>query len=421
MKKSVKIRKAIFEILYEIYKKNINFDESFLNNTKNIQLNDQETAMIYNISLNSIRNNFFIQSILKKYLKKKTSIKIKTLLISAIAQILYLDFKDYAVTYDTVEIAKIQKLNPGLINALLKNLIKNKKLINIKEIDPLSIPAWFNKALIKNKTNINKFIESVSREPSLHLVFKNEKSIKYFSEDHIKTTKVSAFLAKKKKIKDIENYHNGHWWIQDFSSMLPIYLSPELESKKILDMCSAPGGKAFQALSLGGKVILNDKSKKRIDILKRNLTRLNLNSEIKNIDALNISSKESFDAVILDSPCSGVGTLRRNPEILFKKKPPDLDYLVKIQNKLINKSAKLLKKNGVLLYMVCSFLYEETKNIKNKFLKENKNFSQNKFILNKKNDFNDFIDTEGDIYCAPREFKNNMVDGFYAVKFTKND
>ena len=125
MKKSVGIRKIIFEILYEIHQKSINFDECFLSFTKKNLIDEKDKSMIYNVVLNSIRYNFFINSILNKYLKKRTSLKIKILLISAITQILYLGFKNYAVTYDTVEVAKIKKLNPGLINSLLKNVIYN--------------------------------------------------------------------------------------------------------------------------------------------------------------------------------------------------------------------------------------------------------------------------------------------------------
>ena len=142
---------------------------------------------------------------------------------------------------------------------------------------------------------------------------------------------------------------------------------------------------------------------------------------MKNYNALEISEKEKFDVIILDSPCSGVGTLRRNPDILFKKKPPDLDFLTKVQENLINKAANLLNKNGVLIYMVCSFLYDETKDIKNKFLNKNKNFSQYHFKLGSNNYFKDYLDVDGDIFRIPSKFKNYTVDGFYSVKFIRND
>ena len=421
MRKSVKVRLLIFDILNEIYHKNKNFDDSFLCLTQNMHLSDQDKSMIYNIVLNSIRNNFFINNILNDFLQKKTGLKIKTLLLSAITQILYLDFKDYAVTNDTVEVAKLKKLNPGLINSLLKNIIKNKESINIKQFSESSVPSWFVKALRKNALSLKQIIENIANEPSIHLVFKHKNLLNLFKEEHEKTTELSAFILNRKKIKDLESYEEGHWWVQDFSSMLPIHLSPEIKSKKILDMCAAPGGKSFQTISLNNIVTLNDISLKRIKILKSNLNRLNFNNEIKNYNALEIPEKEKFDVVILDSPCSGVGTLRRNPDILFKKQQPNLDFLTKVQESLVNKAAQLLNKKGVLIYMVCSFFYDETKGIKNKFLSKNKNFSQYSFNLGSDNKFKDFLDIDGDIFCTPSKFKNHMIDGFYSAKFIKND
>ena len=203
--------------------------------------------------------------------------------------------------------------------------------------------------------------------------------------------------------------------------MLPIYLSPEIKFKKILDMCAAPGGKAFQTISSENEVTLNDLSLKRTKVLKENLKRLNFSNEVKNYNALDISELKKYDVIILDAPCSGVGTLRRNPEILFKKKPPDLGFLTEVQKKLINKASKLLNNKGILIYMVCSFFYDETKNIKNNFLRENKNFSQYKYKLGSNDRFKRFLNDEGDIFSVPSKYENYMVDGFYSVKFIKND
>ena len=420
MRNSVKVRIIIFDILNEIHYKNKNFDESFLYLTQNLQLINQDRSMIYNVVLNSIRNNLFVNEILNSFLQKKTSLKIKILLLCAITQIIYLDFKDYAVTNDTVEVAKIKKLNPGLINSLLKNIIKNKEQINKKKFNRSSVPLWFIKSVQKSRLNLQEIIENISEEPSLHLVFKNNNLIDTFKEEYDKTSDLSVFLKNRKQVKDLEDYEKGHWWVQDLSSMLPLHLSPEIKSKKVLDMCAAPGGKAFQAISLNNNVTLNDISLKRIKILSTNLKRLNFNNKIKNYNALSIPEDETFDVIILDSPCSGVGTLRRNPEILFKKKPPDINFLTKVQKSLINKASKLLNKNGIIIYMVCSFFYDETKNIKNNFLNENKNFSQYKFSLGSNNKFEKFLDNDGDIFCIPSKYNNYMVDGFYSVKFIKN-
>ena len=148
MRKSVKVRLIIFDILNEIHYKNKNFDESFLYITQNLKIINQDRYMIYNVVLNSIRNNLFVNEILNSFLQKKTSLKIRILLLCSITQIIYLDFKDYAVTNDTVEVAKIKKLNPGLINALLKNIIKNKEFIDKKKFNQSSAPLWFVNSLI---------------------------------------------------------------------------------------------------------------------------------------------------------------------------------------------------------------------------------------------------------------------------------
>ena len=420
MRKSVKIRVIIFNILTEIHQKSKNFDDSFLSLTQNLKLKDQDTSMIYNVVLNSIRNNLFIQRILKNFLQKKTSLKIKILLLSAITQILYLDFKEYAVTNDTVEIAKIKKLNPGFINSLLRSVIKNKDSIEKKKFMQSTVPLWFINALKKNRLNLKEVIENISNEPSLHLVFKNKTLLNTFKEKHNKTSDLSTFIINKKKIKDLDSYEKGNWWVQDFSSMLPILLSPEIKSKKVLDMCAAPGGKAFQTICLENDVSLNDISLERTKILRANLERLNFSNKIKNYNALDIPEDKKFDVIILDAPCSGVGTLRRNPEILFKTKPPDLDFLTTMQMNLINKAAKLLNKKGLLIYMVCSFFYNETKDIKNKFLNDNKNFSQYKFTIGSYKKFREFLDNDGDIFCIPSKYENYMVDGFYGVKFINN-
>ena len=121
-----------------------------------------------------------------------------------------------------------------------------------------------------------------------------------------------------------------------------------------------PWRKAFQAISKGGHVTLNDKNKKRIIVLKKNLERLNFKNKIINEDILNFSFKKKYDFIILDAPCSAIGTIRRNPEIFYKNKVPDINALVILQRKLLQKASLLVNKKGVLLYMVCSFFYKES-------------------------------------------------------------
>jgi len=422
MKRSVKIRSIIFKILLEIQKKNLNFDNSYNNFTKDLEISELERSMIYNVCLNSMRYKFYTNKILLKYLRKKSKINEFTLFLSAITQIVYLDFKEYAVVNDSVEIAKLSNIYPGLVNAVLKKISINKnKLIKTKILFK-NLPEWFvshSKQL--KKIDKNKFLKNFYKQPNLHIVFKNKVLLKNFNDKIINTTDFSGFILRQKKIEEISKFKNGQWWVQDFSSMLPIHLSPEIKNKKIIDICAAPGGKSFQAISNGGIVDLNDINKEKIIILKRNLRRLNYNNLVINKNALDIRSEKKYDVVIVDAPCSAIGTIRRNPEIFFKKIEPDMKGLNKLQRQLLDKASQLLNKKGIIIYIVCSFLYYETERQKNYFLKKNKNFSSLKFKSKYDEKYKSFIKKSGEIFSLPSKYNGYMVDGFYAAKFIKND
>ena len=148
------------------------------------------------------------------------------------------------------------------------------------------------------------------------------------------------------------------------------------------DLCAAPGGKTFQLLNFGGKVEAFEKNKVRAKLMQENLKRLKFNCKLTIQDVLTISNKKKFDLIVLDAPCSSIGTIRRHPEIFFRKIGPDFNKIISLQKKLLDKAIKILNINGVLIYMVCSFLAEEGKNQINNFLKKNNNFSLVKFSHN---------------------------------------
>ena len=162
-------------------------------------------------------------------------------------------------------------------------------------------------------------------------------------------------------MKNYKSYFTGRWWVQDFSSSFALnHLPSNFLDKNNIDLCSAPGGKAFQILSRSKEIKLNDKSKSRLKILKENLNRLNLKAEIINKDVMNFNSSIKYNFIVLDAPCTAIGTIRKNPEILFKKDNPNVQMITKLQKDMLNKASNILEKDGLILYMVCSFLKIET-------------------------------------------------------------
>ena len=422
MNSSTKTRYAIFQILIEVFKKNRSFETVFNQKIIEFNFNKNEISFINNVCLNSMRRSIHCKLILNKFIKTKLKTNEFILLSSAIVQILFLNIKPYAVVNETVNVSKKIKVFPGFINAILKNILKNINNLKKIELKLTDFPKWFVDEINKS-VNINPyfFIDTFYKQPSLHLVFKSEKFLNNFEEKHTRSSTKSAFVEVKKKISDIDNFKDGDWWVQDFSSMIPLAINNKIKNYNILDMCAAPGGKAFQILS-NNRVILNDINKKRISKLKENLSRLGFEPEIKNLNALDFIENKKYDVVLVDSPCSSIGTIRRHPEILFKSEKPNIVKLNQIQKNLLKKSSKLVKNKGKIIYMVCSFFHSETTKIIKKFLEENKNFSIVKYNQNSKLlDIKNLITKEGYFLTIPTKYKSYYIDGFFSVQLIRND
>ena len=415
-----KVRFDIHKILYSIYKLNKNFKDPFIKRILD-KHKKADISLINNVALNSMRYHFYVDKIINKYTSKRIKDHERILFISAITQIVFLNFREYAVINCSVEIAKKLKIYHGFVNACLKNISKDKKNLRKTKINYDDLPRWF-KNETKSFTNYEKrnFIKNFTKEPDLHLVFKNKKSLDEFDDNLLKTSETSGFLSVKKDVTEIKSYFDGNWWVQDYSSFFPIYNLPiKCSNKKFLDVCAAPGGKAFQLLSRNFNVVLNDKSIKRIKLLKSNLKRLNYSTKILNEDFTKFKYNAKYDFIIIDAPCSSIGTIRKNPEIFFKNKKPNLSVLVEIQKKMLKKASIHLNKEGMILYMVCSFLKRETEDQINSFLKEKNNFRLHNFELNKNIKEQSKLIKNNVMFTLPDQIFNHNIDGFFAAFLKK--
>ena len=183
-------------------------------------------------------------------------------------------------------------------------------------------------------------------------------------------------------ISSLEGYDDGEWWIQDYSSQIPVSLLEIQSNDDVLDLCAAPGGKTAQLISLGAKVTSIDNNKKRLFKLEQNLKRLNYQTIIENNDIRNFSSQKTWPKIILDAPCSSTGTLRKNPEIMHQKKESDIISLSKLQSELLDAAWSLLQEGGTLLYCTCSMEKEEGEYQIENFIKRKKNSLLDKINTN---------------------------------------
>ena len=175
-----------------------------------------------------MRYNLEIDQIIKMYAKKiNRNSNSYFLLLSSITQIVFLNFKDYAVIHSSVEIAKIKKLKiyPAFVNAFLRNIARNKKKLSESRSTFSELPRWFRDQTRNWDKKIKiDFVETIKKEPDIHIIFKESKDLKDFHLPNIKTTKKSMIVKNSGKIENLPKYNDGIWWVQDFSSMLPLFL-----------------------------------------------------------------------------------------------------------------------------------------------------------------------------------------------------
>ena len=147
------------------------------------------------------------------------------------------------------------------------------------------------------------------------------------------------------------------------------------DAKDVLDLCAAPGGKTMQLAAAGHRVTALDRSESRLARLKDNLSRTGLQTKLVVADALDWTPPTSFDAILLDAPCSATGTFRRHPEVLYRARPSIIGESAELQARLLDHAAAMLKPGGKLVYAVCSLEPQEGEAIITAFLASHPKFA----------------------------------------------
>lgn len=222
------------------------------------------------------------------------------------------------------------------------------------------------------------------------------------------------------QIKNLEIYKSGEIYLQSLSSMIPpIILSPQ-ENENILDMASAPGGKATQMLALSSNkafITACEKNKIRAERLKYNINLQSANRiNVMVKDSRTLDDFLSFDKILLDAPCSGSGTININDSKLEKYFTEDLvNRSTKIQFNLLKKAITLLKPGHEMIYSTCSILAKENEEILQHFIKSNKV----EIIPIDLNQFSDIdilpVNINGTLCICP----SDLYEGFFVAKLKK--
>ena len=220
-------------------------------------------------------------------------------------------------------------------------------------------------------------------------------------------------------ITELPGFAEGAWWVQDAAATLPVRLLGDVAGKRVADLCAAPGGKTLQLCALGAHVTAVDISARRMTRLGENLQRAGLSAELVTADACKWAAAQPFDAILLDAPCSGTGTLRRHPDIAWLKDEDDVARLTLAQDRLLVHATTLLKPGGTLVYAVCSLQEDEGPARIEALLARAPHLTRQKVMPTELPDLTAAVTAVGDVRTLPSMWpERGGLDGFYIARLT---
>jgi len=306
---------------------------------------------------------------------------------------------EFAIVHEAVEFSKKYKKDK-LVNAVLRSFLRTKKKIDLNAQNlPNLLKANIDK--IFSSKNIRAYIyNSLFHKPINYQISYND------NKNNIYGGRV--LLLEEDLLQDC--------FVQDIGNFECISVIKNIfKNKNILDICAAPGGKSILLSSYGYHVEAIDKSSSQIKKFKENISRLSLDIKIIQKDFLKSSFPKRYESILLDAPCSALGTFRRNPDVASKIDEKKLLSNQKIQVAMLEKSLKLLDKGGILSYIVCSFHPFETMSVIDKILQKHQDVSLLEIQSDK------MIKKETGYFINPYAFKDlGGSDIFFMSTLQKN-
>lgn len=352
------------------------------------------TALVYGVLERKITLDYVLQNHIKTPLKKVSLFSLQVLRV-ALYQIMFMDkIPQSAAVNEAVKLIKNSResRNSGFVNAVLRNILRSEELLPQGETpENLSViyscPIEIIESLITDYGLENtKELLKESLKPAPLTVKVNTLKISVYDFRasiglETETTDVLGGIVLHQGI-DIANnplYKKGYFFVQDAASQRSVEILAPKPFERMLDMCSAPGGKSFSSAILmqnKGEIISCDLYEHKRELIKSSAERLGLDIiDARLADATVFdSSLGEFDCVLCDVPCSGLGIIRRKPEIKYKNLA-EFNDLPDIQLKILQNAKNYLKKDGRILYSTCTLRTAENQSVVNQFLSKNKDFS----------------------------------------------
>ncbi len=377
-----------YEILSDVYRNGAYLSVTLPGFLSTLDSKDKKivTRIVYGV----IEKHEEFSYVLHRLCKKLPRPAIRVVLRMGFYLIKYSDsMPDYAAVNEMVNLTKgIKKEQAGFVNATLKAYIKNK---DIKPEDKLELlayetnrPIWLITSLIRDYGEEKAIVLCKGNYKNNHIRlstnYKEEDFIKEYNKDNSLIKTNYGYLVKSTD-KYAELIRKGKATMMALDSMIICrVLTPLPVDCEILDMCAAPGGKSVYLSELNPKahIISLELHEHRADLIKsyaKRMNRENISVQVKDSTIIDKSFINRFDYCLVDAPCSGVGVIPSNPDIVLNRTEDGVKELTKIQTKLLDAAALYIRKGGVLVYSTCSNLYAENNEVIREFLKKHLEFT----------------------------------------------
>ncbi len=428
-------RTAAAAILQDIVTKGHLLDERFSAAAIPNRLGDldaRDRGLTRSIVTAALRRLGTVRSAIAERLEQglpRQSPEIEWALIVAATQILFLDVPDHAAVDLAVRAVRLDRKSApfaAVVNGVLRNVARAREDI-LAGSDPLEkdVPGWLAARWRKTygEATARAIAAAIREEPTLDVTVKsdpegwaNRLGARILPTGSLRVGSHGAVDA-------LEGYAEGEWWVQDAAAALPATLLPLVPGLRVADFCAAPGGKAAQIAATGAQLTAIDRSAERLKRLSANLARLGLSAELVVADATSFKATP-FDAVLLDAPCLGTGTLRRHPDIAWTKKPGDLAALTALQARLLDRAVAMTAPGGTMVYCTCSIEPEEGEAQIAALLRRNPDVARWPIEAAEVGGLSEIVNAQGELRSLPchlagPEPRFAGIDGFFAARLRR--
>jgi len=401
-------------------------------------LDSRDAALTTRLCFGVLQNRL----LLDYYLGKLSTVKLEKMepavrnsLRLGAYQVLFLDrVPDHAAVSEAVDLARKGSKNPrsaGLVNGVLRSLVRQKDSLEPPE-DPAvrySHPQWLADLFTRRlgREEAAALMAANNGEPPTCAQVNTTRATVEEVTDSLRAEGVEVqphpwlpnclLLSHTGSLEELTAFREGLFYIQDAAAKLAVLAADPREGMDVLDACAAPGGKSFAAVIAmwgEGKVVSCDIHPHKMDLIQAGAKRLGLDcitAEVLDGRECKEEFLDGFDLVLADVPCSGLGIIRKKPDIRYKD-PKPLEGLPRVQKAILDNVCRYVRPGGVLLYATCTLLERENEDVVRAFLDKHKDFTLERFQL--PGDFEGA--REGMVTCWPHR---HGTDGFFFAKLRR--